>query len=543
MPASCSHGLLDPGAIGGDLVWWRNSPALNTLVTLYGGPPDADPASFDSLQLQLLLFDASGNLHKRWTETLLRDRWLLVDSRSHAGSPCEGVLAIVAVPPVRASSEARAAFRRLGPLVDWFSDGGETMALHSDQALDFSARPQELTEVVFLESAGQRNLLVVLNGPQARPAKTLRFTARNAGGETRAAVYPAGMNPFSVHRIYLSDLFPGLADFCAGRAATLEGAIPAGKMYLRPYVVTEGARLGAYHGGDRYSFPALPSFVYRVLGHGEVNPMVAVHSGQVTTCVNILNSHGGLDDDFWVDARLFDEAGVLVAEKSRWLRAPRRGLGRGEIAELLPAGRKQFAGHVALNFTPDQKPLYPRHLQALLEYRSPVNAAHVMAWSDVWNARQELAQAASRLRGLLPLDRLDSIVRPLPEGAVLRAHQRAWCSGPIESQLAITNCGARRDYSGRARYRMRLRNLAGQELDYQGDLPPQGSDIGPVDRFFPNAAGFAAPEQVALVLLESRSDLAAVVLNRHRASGAVSAEHFMADATYRDGEYFYFCGS
>ena len=123
--------------------------------------------------------------------------------------------------------------------------------------------------------------------------------------------------------------------------------------------MTQGRHLDGYHGGNRYQWSGLPGFLYKALGRGEVNPMVAIHSKELTTTVNLLNSHGDIEDDFWVDARLYDESGSVVADRKRWLLARRNALSRGEIAELLDSDRP-FVGHVALCFTDERKPVYPR---------------------------------------------------------------------------------------------------------------------------------------------------------------------------------------
>ena len=72
-----------------------------------------------------------------------------------------------------------------------------------------------------------------------------------------------------------------------------------------------------------------PAFAGRFRGRGRVNPMFAVHRDGLTTTVNIFNSHGRLEEDFCVDAYLYDEAGTLVAERPRWLTATRHRVARG----------------------------------------------------------------------------------------------------------------------------------------------------------------------------------------------------------------------
>src|SRR5581483_2453270 len=127
-------------------------------------------------------------------------------------------------------------------------------------------------------------------------------------------------------------------------------------------------RIAGYHGGNRYEWLRVPRFVYKAFGRGEVNPMLAVHSGELTTTVNVLNTHGDLEENFAIDARLYDCAGGIVADRKRWLSASRRSVSRGTIAELLPRNADPFIGHIALNFADDGQVFFPRHVQALVDY-------------------------------------------------------------------------------------------------------------------------------------------------------------------------------
>ena len=151
--------------------------------------------------------------------------------------------------------------------------------------------------------------------PQGPDSVALKV--RNYRGELRQAVYSPAMEPFSLHKLQLGKLFAGLDEFCGGKHATLEGQFAAKDVFSRPYVMTEGKHIAGYHGGNRYQWSCIPRFIYKALGCGEVNPMAAIHSETLTTTVNLLNSHGNLEDDFWVDARLYDRSGREVANRKR----------------------------------------------------------------------------------------------------------------------------------------------------------------------------------------------------------------------------------
>lgn len=488
------------------------------------------------------LHDTSGNLSSSWTQTMLPGVPLTVDSKDHPETIPEGMLAIFPTSNLGSSGEEPQRYRRFYTMVDWYSVAGELVSLHSDHSVSASKRPIEFTEVVFLEASNLRNFLVLVNGAEVQKAESVSLQVRNQEGEVRRAIYSSPMEPFSVHKLRLRELFPALAEFCNGQYATLEGAFDCRNLFSRPYVMTEGQHMAGYHGGNRYQWKGIPRFLYKALGRGEVNPMVAFHSGTLTTTVNLLNSHGDLEDDFWVDARLYDEAGKQVAHCERWLLARRHGLSRGDIADLLD-GNRDFTGHVVLSFTPDAKPLYPRRLQALLEYRSPVSTARVMAWSDIWNGRARIRQLRDELSGFLPIENFYGEKYLGGPEVVYRCHYRIWCRPPIRSYIAITNCGIAEDYAETVAYAVRLFNSRGEALVYSGTLAPHATDYGRVDLFFPSAEEFLGPSGIGVASVESKADLAVMHLSHHETSGVYSAEHFMASVNYHDAKTYTCCGA
>jgi hypothetical protein len=356
-------------------------------------------------------------------------------------------------------------------------------------------------------------------------------------------VYSPAMAPFSLHKLQLGELFPGLGEFCRGEHATLEGQFAAKDVLSRPYVLTEGKHIAGYHGGNRYQWSSIPRFIYKALGCGEVNPMAAIHSETLTTTVNLLNSHGSLEDNFWVDARLYDRSGREVANRKRWLAAGRRALSRGDIKDLLGDDSRTFTGHIALSFSDDNKPSYPRRLQALLEYRTPNSAARVMAWSDIWNARPALRRVRDEFAGFFDVSRIynDSLLgRP---GMIYRCHYRVWLRPPIRSFISLTNCGIADNYSETVSYTIRLFNSRGEAISYEASLGPHGTDHESIDRFFPSAQEFLGPLGIGVASVESKADLAVMHFSEHQVSGVISAEHFLASVNYQDGEYYTSCGA
>lgn len=503
-----------PDALGADLYWWRASGEQQTLVTI-ASAHWSEALDCDEIELSLTLFRTDGVFVATWERTVRRDEDIFIDSREivaavpAAAGLAEGVLGVFVRAP-RARAEQRASYSRLYGTVDWISQRGDVASLHSDQTTVAESRCIELTEIVFDESDAVSTSLVFLNGPEPRPAGSLRLRVVNHAGEERQATDATDVPAFALQRVQLAALFPDLASFCGGRPATLSGELEARRTFTRPYVVTEPVvsdtvvRLSAYHGGDRYaSMSALTPAMYKLLGRGESNPGAVWHDDAVTTVVNVLHTHGTLADDYPVDASLYDAEGRLVARRERWLVATRDRLGRGAIRDLLPEPRQPFRGHLALRFSPSGRGLYPGRLQMLMEYRTTCGVARSMLWSDAWN----------------------SVPRAMTRRRIYRACYRVFLGDPsLESFLAITNCGVHLDYVERASVRVVL--LRGRETlaTHEATLPPNGTLFASMEQLFPRLA----ERGVVLATVESEHDLASMQFTRHRASGAVAAEHLMA---------------
>lgn len=516
----------------GDLVWWRSGQGWRTLVTIHGdieGVNGAPEGSLPEVPLALTLHAPDGTPLARHTLVARRGEHVYLDSRCPPGALArvpagDGVLSISATLPPGFHG-----FRRLFSMVDWISEAGELVTLHSDQAMMPEDRLFDLTEIV----AGPGTALVVANGACRQPARALALSITNHARRTQEARYRPAMAPFSLHRIELGALFPDLESFAGGRPVAVRGAGRLRRLFLRPYVITPR---GGYHGGNRLdSVDPVPAFVHRALGRGETNPMLVVQSDEVRTAVHLFNSHGRVRGRFGVDARLYDAEGRLVAERARWLSIARHGLASAEVGDLLPAGTASFTGHLSLSYSADaRKSAYPWHVQALVEYRTARGFSCVATWSDFWNADAALVALRDRLGPLA------GVLAP-PGGAALPDRPVRWKSfyrvvwqPPVTTALAITYGRSTEGPAPDAAYEVTLEGPGGTRRA-RGSIAPFATQRLELDALFPDIAEVLGGGGQGLVTVESERDLALMQLTRDARSGALAAEHLMSVATYVDG--------
>jgi hypothetical protein len=517
-------------ALGAELFAFREGGGRHTLVSL-AGPLFVPLLGADAVELVFAVHEAGGAFVGAWHETLRASdtRFLGCEelARRVPGAPSDGALVVWIRAPTATHPHHHV---RACAMLDAYDDDGALYSLHADQFVVAESNGIELTEIVLEETEPVRTSLVVVNGPEPQPPGALRVAVRSARGETRGASYAREMAPFSVHTIVLRELFPDLVALCGGVTATLEGTFSARRLFTRPWVVTGGALVSGYHGGDRYRMASIPRLCHRtfpygdgagdvpremmlVAGRKETNPAYAVHRPGLTTRLHLFQSHGDVDDDFAVDATLHDRSGRVVVHRERWAAAPRRGARTVDLAELTAGA--PFEGHVALRFSDDAKESFPRRLQALLEYRTPASVARTMLWSDRWNAPDRLLAQRT-----------------------YRAAYRVLGRGRHETTLAVTNPGVSLDYDREAPYVLRLRSATGEERTRAGRLSPHGTDVVLIDDAFPDR-----PDEPALVTVESAFDLASIQLTRDVRSGVVAAEHLLAVAE-REGETLFVpCGA
>jgi hypothetical protein len=503
-----------PHSLGADLVWWRTSGGLRTVVCLFWG---GDLAFTQPVHLTACLHNPQGREQVRWRIPLPPDAPVVLDSAAagewsaFAGSDAVLVLHLCTddVPLPEAFQH-----ERLYPIVDWRTPEGRLSTLHSDQIVSRRVtQPQGFTEIVVVETETEHNALVILTGDQPQAPGALELTVANHRGERLSARHPGAMPPFCVNEIRLASLFPDVVAFAEGRPLLVEGAFDSRGLFTRPYVVTTGSRQGVYHGGDRYHWAPLHPVRHAMI-QGEVNPMAVMQDEHTRTWINVLHSHGGHEADVPVDLRLFDDQGRCVLEQTPACIAGRGRLARIDLATLLPPDTA-FSGHVALSYSASKDQPVPQHVQALLEYQHRESVAHIMGWSDEWNSRPMLAKRKKRPPHLN------------------RSWYRVWHDDGLQTVVAITNAG-HPGYEETASARLVLHGADGSVQETTVDIAPYATLRASMAELFGPVLTMPGPGGIGILRMDSTSDLAAISITSNPQGTAWAMEHFMSLTTLAD---------
>ena len=172
-------------SIGHDLYWWRHDDAgLRTAVSFYW----PDGWEFERVLAVLRWFDPDGALTAEHEVWLAVDRVLSIDS----GSPpvpvplevdgADAVLSIELFADGEAidSDEDR---HRLYGLIDWYSEAGDIVTLHSDHCVLLKPQKLALTEIALRPWEHDDLQLVFVTADEALPAGAWTLTITNAAGE------------------------------------------------------------------------------------------------------------------------------------------------------------------------------------------------------------------------------------------------------------------------------------------------------------------------------------------------------------------------
>jgi hypothetical protein len=400
--------------------------------------------------------------------------------------------------------------RKLCGLVDWYSTTGTIATLHSDHCVLMQPQELQLTEIVVRPWECDDLQLVFLTADEELPGRSWALSVTNVVGETRTRSVDEVWKPWRVHRVDLQALFGDLVGFANGQELSVTGRRSAHRTYARPYVVSESPVLTAYHGGDLYDWENMPWHQYVMLGEGEVNPMIVLETDELSTEVTFCNTHGQLQEDFWVGVRIYDESGEMVVHEPRFCFAARDRLASAAFAELLGDIERPFAGHAAFTFSDGGRSAYPGRLQALMAYRSTESIARIMAWSDEWNTPQRRIESR---RAFGPF----------------RSYFRVLAAPFLETWLGVTNAG-NHELDSPAEFTVIVEAESGERVASHHTLAPWATAWTTVDDLVPGATHLLG-EINGLLLVESESDLAMVCFTRHRVSGQWSAEHLMSAPT------------
>jgi hypothetical protein len=508
--------------LGTELYWWRETGTFHTIITLFAGVYDVS----ETMQYAVVLFDSSGKYIAEWEYTSNSREPVFIDSRDHTRFDVQdGVLAVFVGTIDNPSSYLLENYERLYGCIDWFSDKGDICTLHSDQSFRPGMQGQEisieLTEIIVDVGNDIASYLVFINGTTEQPDGAISLTIQNYKGEELSSVYNRKMAPFSLHKLYLDELFPSIEGFSQGRRIAIKGDVNFKTgLFCRPYVVSESAYMHAYHGGSRYvHMNTLLQLLLQNSKDMPGNPFFVIHNANISTRLNLFNSHGDSTDDLWVDLRIFDKKGGLVVSQEKAIFISRGKYTVVDVKDLIPGACDGFIGHFSLNYHRDPGKLITGVQQCLVEYHTDNSVSRVMLWSDLWNSDE---------RQVLNIQ--------------YKSFQRAWITGDRKTYFAVVNSSIHLDYKLSAEYVVRVIGENKKVMTYTGCVGPQATDYFCLEDLDPGIAEHFNGQTVVLVQIETHRDLAIVQLTFCESHGTCAAEHMLAMQTMQNSNIHYCTG-
>jgi hypothetical protein len=390
--------------------------------------------------------------------------------------------------------------------VDWFGATG-IASLHSDIQGYEDSHSLEITEISVNETNYEHNSIIFINGLKANFNRAITLVATNVKNETIKAAVQIDWTPYTVQQIALAEVFPELVRFGAGRPVLIQGTLALDGVWQRPYVLTESARFGVYHAGNRFAWNDTPALKHRFDGR-ESNPMFVRIDDEMTTVAHLMNTHGSVVQDVWIDCEVFDLAGQRVFARERFACVARNRLTSIDLAEVLSSLPRPLFGHVSFRFTTTEAEIYPGRLQALMEYGTARSVARIMAWSDMWNW---------------------SLRRKHAKALLSTSHYRAWIGNGKRTWVALTNTSVDANYSECAKLILKLR-CSDREYVVERTIEPNATLYAQIETLFALPFG-VDKSRPALFVCESEHDIAGVQFTLNDGNGAWCAEHLLPVST------------
>lgn len=501
------------------MLWFVEDGSTHTRAALLLPRLKVDFEGVRAVDLEFRLFGKNGaTVLRKKLESVGLEEVFVVDSRRPPEwlvfpKPFEGTLLVELTLRCPESEIAKrpGLFSATHTYIDYYSEGRFVATLHDYSAfLPDQFQRADLGMIPAYCDPAKETFVIVHSAEAGIGSRDLRVLLKNSAGETRAAALPA-LKPFSVRRIFVSDLFPDAAAFLDGKTGqvTIEGVF---RQILTRVAYGVADRIGGGFSLDHcfYHSQALKHRLSKAgrqkIPKGHFNPFFVIDDGDLATSALLFDSAEGVDGRP-VDLLIYDAQGRLVVSEAPFVQLQRDRVCRVDVRDIL---RKNgvagtFTGHAELLYhaSPEWES-YPTDLAVCVEYVSGGKFASVIFGAGLWNPPEPSSNRN------------------------YRSINRVICDDAQTTYIAISNCCYDYDRCKEAELTLSLVARGAPAAHVRLSIPPNGTVFRAVDDLFPAAKEILAASGGAGLTLTSDINclvLTHLFLTQDRASKAVSAEH------------------
>ena len=512
------------------LIWFISGNGIRTRLTLMLPRLCNDLPDLKKVDLAFKIFNEQGRLVKAWGhKDVLVDCPYVIDSKNfeptfqtpknyHLPVPFEGSILVTQTlhyPDKKRLYEKNGGlFASAGTYIDYFKAGSFITTLHDycaylpDQGLHF----KHIGMIPAYENEKEETFLIFHAAGAGIKKRDLTVEVVNAAGEKKQTRLQS-MKPFSLRKIFISELFPDISTFLGGRLGQVRvrgnfrcmiGRIAYG-IYQKK---TKTFSLDHCYYAQIEKKTYLSTDQQKKIKKGFFNPFIVLDNDQ--TNMSIILFHNEQDQPHDLDILLYDERGKCILKKERFIHVEKNNVKVIRLRELLQEAKISgaFMGHGEILYSSHQHKMRT-DLDLYLEIRKGETVANVIFGAKAWNPPR-------------------AVVKP-EHGADFGC--RMVCDDTHTTYFGISNCS--HDYHYNVEVHFDLHLIAGGRIieTLPMTIGPEATLYQSIEVFFPHVKEQLKPfEGVGLLSyhLKNANYLVTVFLTEDRKTQALSLEHTLA---------------